>query len=112
MMSGLSKQSACTISAASPYRVAKHARSLTIGTLGAQWRLGTCGEAWIPDRWNTKEDRLKTTFLEFEQPVSELEAKIEELRFVQDDSAIDISEEIGRLQKKSDGLTKDIYAKL
>jgi len=55
---------------------------------------------------------LKTTFLEFEQPVSELEAKIEELRFVQDDSAIDISEEIGRLQKKSDGLTKDIYAKL
>jgi len=55
---------------------------------------------------------LKTTFLEFEQPISELEAKIEELRFVQDDSAVDISEEIARLQKKSNTLTKDLYAKL
>ena len=40
-------------------------------------------------------------FLDFEQPIAELEAKIEELRFVQDDSAVDISEEIERLQKKS-----------
>ena len=55
---------------------------------------------------------MKTTFLDFEQPISELEAKIEELRFVQDDSALDISEEIRRLQKKSQTLTKDIYAKL
>ena len=55
---------------------------------------------------------MKTTFLEFEQPVAELEAKIEELRFVQDDSALDISEEIQCLQKKSQALTKDIYAKL
>ena len=55
---------------------------------------------------------MKTTFLDFEQPVADLEAKIEELRFVQDDSAVDISEEIARLQKKSDALTKDIYAKL
>jgi len=55
---------------------------------------------------------LKTTFLEFEQSISELEAKIEELRFVQDDSAVDISEEIARLQKKSNALTKDLYAKL
>jgi len=55
---------------------------------------------------------LKITFLDFEQPVADLEAKIEELRFVQDDSAVDISEEIGRLQKKSETLTKDIYAKL
>jgi acetyl-CoA carboxylase carboxyl transferase subunit alpha len=55
---------------------------------------------------------MKTTFLEFEQPIAELEAKIEELRFVQDDSALDISEEIGRLQKKSQALTKDIYGKL
>ena len=54
----------------------------------------------------------KTTFLEFEQPISELETKIEELRFVQDDSAVDISEEIERLQKKSQLLLKDIYAKL
>ena len=42
----------------------------------------------------------KTTFLEFEQPIAELEAKIDELRFVQDDSAVDISEEIERLQRE------------
>jgi acetyl-CoA carboxylase carboxyl transferase subunit alpha len=55
---------------------------------------------------------MKTTFLDFEQPISELEAKIEELRYVQDDSAVDISEEISRLQKKSSTLTRDIYGKL
>jgi acetyl-CoA carboxylase carboxyl transferase subunit alpha len=55
---------------------------------------------------------MKTTFLDFEQPIYELESKIEELRFVQDDSALDISEEIRRLQKKSQTLTRDIYAKL
>ncbi|MCC7549169.1 MAG: acetyl-CoA carboxylase carboxyltransferase subunit alpha [Burkholderiales bacterium] len=55
---------------------------------------------------------MKTTFLEFEQPIAELEAKIEELRYVQEDSALDISEEINRLQKKSNTLTKEIYAKL
>src|SRR5512137_2790130 len=54
----------------------------------------------------------KTSFLDFEQPIAELEQKIEELRFVQDDSAVDISEEIERLQKKSESLIKDIYAKL
>jgi acetyl-CoA carboxylase carboxyl transferase subunit alpha len=55
---------------------------------------------------------MKTTFLDFEQPVAEVEAKIEELRFAQEDSAVDISEEIQRLQKKSAALTKEIYAKL
>ncbi len=55
---------------------------------------------------------IKTTFLNFEQPIAELDSKIEELRFVQDDSAVDISEEIDRLAKKSQQLTKDIYAKL
>lgn len=55
---------------------------------------------------------MKTTFLDFEQPIAELESKIEELRYVQEDSALDISEEIARLQKKSQALTKDIYAKL
>ena len=54
----------------------------------------------------------KRHFLEFEQPIADLETKIEELRFVQDDSAVDISEEISRLQKKSNTLTKDIYGKL
>jgi acetyl-CoA carboxylase carboxyl transferase subunit alpha len=55
---------------------------------------------------------MKTTFLEFEQPIAELEQRIEELRYVQDDSAVDISEEIQRLSKKSQALTKEIYAKL
>ncbi len=55
---------------------------------------------------------MKTTFLDFERPVAELEEKIERLRFVQDDSAVDISEEIARLEAKSQGLTKDLYSKL
>jgi len=55
---------------------------------------------------------MKTTFLDFEQPIAELESKIDELRYVQDDSALDISEDITRLQKKSQALTKDIYNKL
>jgi acetyl-CoA carboxylase carboxyl transferase subunit alpha len=55
---------------------------------------------------------MKISFLDFEQPIADLEAKIEELRFVQDDSAVDISEEIGRLAKKSAQLSKDIYGKL
>jgi acetyl-CoA carboxylase carboxyl transferase subunit alpha len=55
---------------------------------------------------------VKTTFLDFEQPIAELENRIEELRFVQDDSAVDISEEIQRLGKRSQALTKEIYGKL
>src|SRR3978361_384942 len=51
-------------------------------------------------------------FLEFEQPIAELESKIEELRYVQNESAVDISEEIDRLGKKSLQLTKDIYSSL
>ncbi len=54
----------------------------------------------------------KRHFLDFEQPIAELESKIEELRFVQTESAVDISEEIGRLDKKSQQLAKDIYASL
>ncbi|MBC7481393.1 MAG: acetyl-CoA carboxylase carboxyltransferase subunit alpha [Rhizobacter sp.] len=54
----------------------------------------------------------KRHFLEFEQPVSDLESKIDELRYVQNESAVDISEEIDRLGKKSLQLTKDIYASL
>ncbi len=55
---------------------------------------------------------MKQTFLDFEKPIEELEARIEELRFTQDDSALDISADIAKLTKKSQGLTKDIYAKL
>ena len=54
----------------------------------------------------------KKTFLDFEQPIAELESKIEELRYVQNESAVDISEEIDQLSKKSQQLTKDIYADL
>ena len=55
---------------------------------------------------------MKTTFLDFETAIAELEAKIDQLRFVQDDPAVDISEEIGRLEAKSQSLTKDLYGKL
>ncbi|MGH8816329.1 MAG: acetyl-CoA carboxylase carboxyltransferase subunit alpha, partial [Achromobacter pestifer] len=55
---------------------------------------------------------MRNTFLEFEQPLAELENKIEQLRYVQADSAVDISDEIGRLQQKSQTLAKEIYAKL
>jgi acetyl-CoA carboxylase carboxyl transferase subunit alpha len=54
----------------------------------------------------------KRHFLDFEQPIAELESKIEELRYVQNESAVDISEEIERLDKKSLQLTKDIYTQL
>src|SRR6187455_1626177 len=55
---------------------------------------------------------VKQTFLDFEQPIAELQTKIDELRFVHEDSAVDIADEIARLTKKSQQLTKDIYAKL
>jgi len=51
-------------------------------------------------------------FLEFEQPIAELDAKIEELRYVGDDSEININEEIIRLQKRSDELTASIFSSL
>ena len=54
----------------------------------------------------------KRHFLDFEQPIAELETKIDELRYVQNESAVDISEEIDRLGQKSQQLTKDIYARL
>jgi acetyl-CoA carboxylase carboxyl transferase subunit alpha len=55
---------------------------------------------------------MKVTFLDFEQPIAELEAKIDELSEVQNEPALDISEEIERLRKKSAALTKQIYGKL
>ena len=51
-------------------------------------------------------------FLEFEQPIAELEAKIDELRFVGDDSEVNINDEITRLKAKSKTLTKSIFANL
>lgn len=51
-------------------------------------------------------------FLDFEQPIAELEAKIDELRFVGEDAEINISEEIERLKSKSETLTRNIFSKL
>ena len=55
---------------------------------------------------------MKTTFLGFEASIADLEQKIEALRFAQEDSAIDIAEEVDLLKKKSQTLLKDTYAKL
>src|SRR5690349_16843789 len=55
---------------------------------------------------------MKQTFLDFEQPIAELQSKSDELRYVHEDSAVDISDEITRLSKKSQQLTKEIYSKL
>ena len=55
---------------------------------------------------------MKLNFLEFERPIAELEAKIDELRFVDDDSAVNLGEEISRLQAKSETLTRSIFADL
>ena len=55
---------------------------------------------------------MDMNFLDFEQPIAELEAKIEELRYVGDDAEININEEISRLQAKSQSLTESIFSKL
>ncbi len=55
---------------------------------------------------------MNLNFLDFEQPIAELEAKIEELRFVGNDSEINISDEIIKLVEKSDALTQQIFSKL
>lgn len=55
---------------------------------------------------------MKLSFLDFEQPIAELEAKIDELEHVQNRSPLDINDEIKRLQKKNAELTKDIYGNL
>src|SRR6202162_4583500 len=55
---------------------------------------------------------MAMNFLEFEQPIAELEAKIEELKFLGTDSSVNISEEIKRLQSKSRALTSSIFSNL
>ena len=55
---------------------------------------------------------MDLNFLDFEQPIADLEAKIAELRYVESDSEINISDEIARLKTKSDGLTKSIFSNL
>jgi acetyl-CoA carboxylase carboxyl transferase subunit alpha len=55
---------------------------------------------------------MKTVFLDFESSIADLEDKIEQLRAVNDDSAVDLADEIAQLSKKSEALTKDVYSKL
>ena len=55
---------------------------------------------------------MDLNFLDFEQPIAELEAKIDELRYVGDDSEININEEVARLKEKSESLTRSIFSKL
>jgi len=55
---------------------------------------------------------MNQNFLDFEQPIADLEAKISELRYVENDSEINISDEIARLKNKSDALTKSIFSNL
>lgn len=65
----------------------------------------------------TKENKdiretMNPNYLDFEQPIAELEAKIEELRYVGDDTEINIGDEISKLEEKSRSLTKAIFSKL
>jgi acetyl-CoA carboxylase carboxyl transferase subunit alpha len=55
---------------------------------------------------------VKNTYLEFEQPIAELEEQIEKLRYMQGGSALDISEEIAKLEKKLQHMVRDIYKNL
>ncbi|MED5431928.1 MAG: acetyl-CoA carboxylase carboxyltransferase subunit alpha [Pseudomonadota bacterium] len=55
---------------------------------------------------------MNPNFLEFEQPIADLEAKIEELRLVGSGSEVNISEEVAKLQEKSISLTESIFSKL
>lgn len=55
---------------------------------------------------------MNLNFLDFEQPIAELEAKIEELRFVGNDTEINISDEIQKLVEKNHALTQQIFSKL
>jgi len=55
---------------------------------------------------------MNLNFLDFERPIAELEAKIDELRYVGDDSVVNLSEEIARLRSKSESLTRNIFSNL
>ncbi len=55
---------------------------------------------------------MNPNYLDFEQPIAELEAKIEELRYVGDDTEVNIGDEINKLEEKSRSLTKTIFNKL
>jgi len=55
---------------------------------------------------------MNINFLDFEQPIAELEAKIDELRYVSDDAEVNINEEVVKLREKSRALTENIFSNL
>jgi acetyl-CoA carboxylase carboxyl transferase subunit alpha len=55
---------------------------------------------------------MNLNFLEFEQPIAELEAKIDELRYIGDDADVNINDEVAKLEAKSRALTETIFASL
>lgn len=55
---------------------------------------------------------MQLNFLDYEQPIAELEAKIDELRYMSNDSDLNITEEIQKLKEKSESLTRSIFASL
>ena len=55
---------------------------------------------------------MNLNFLEFEQPIAELEAKIDELRYIGDDADVNIIEEVSKLESKSKALTQSIFSSL
>ena len=55
---------------------------------------------------------MNPDFLDFEQPIAELQAKIKELQFATEDADINISDEVGKLEKKLESLTQSIFGKL
>src|SRR6202171_5378016 len=81
---------------------------------GGSWRQSASVryDAALALRYPVDSGQIKQTFLDCEQPNADLQAKIDELRYVHEGSAVDISGEINRLTKKSQQLTKEIYSKL
>lgn len=55
---------------------------------------------------------MNLNYLDFEQPIAELEARIDELKYVDDESEVNLSDEIERLKNKSESLTESIFASL
>src|SRR5574343_361240 len=121
----------CVASAPVIFRATRSAgvmrvRWLPPGRRTAAWQLGIFGGRWTrcllrterpPGRAFVEQDHrshtlAKKNFLDFEQPIAELETKIEELRYVQTSSAVDISSEIEQLAKNIQQLIKDIYSDL
>jgi acetyl-CoA carboxylase carboxyl transferase subunit alpha len=70
-----------------------------------------CGTSFIITPTKSR-NFVNLNFLDFEQPIAELEAKIEELRYVNNDTEINISDEIARLQVKCQDLTRTIFSSL